>query len=334
MLSSIGAAESTSDNAVLTIATGKPLYVRFAINLARSFMFWNQKSNIRFWIATDQPCALDRSLTGVGVIRLKPGELRKGFSSKLYLDILAPAPHTLFVDADCLCVGPLDSVFQRFKGRPVGVVGASIRDGEWFGDIGALLRRFHLSEMPKFNGGVYYIERGQIATRVYDLARQLETAYDELGLVRLRGLPNEELPVALAMALNGLGPLQDDGTVMGDLFACAGDLEIDVLRGHSRLVNPPPSDPKHRSWYPFHVITPLIVHFLGDHTNNWRYRAEEKKLTVAMRWNCPSIVADRLVNLGFSFPHSRIEAARDLLRPLYHRVFGPRRVKVSERIVT
>src|SRR5436190_21376165 len=96
----------TDERAVLTIAAGKPLYLQLALNLARSFLFWHRNSEIRFWIATDQPCELDPSLEQVGLIRLKPGQLPQGFSSKLHLDTLAPARQTLFVDADCLCFGP------------------------------------------------------------------------------------------------------------------------------------------------------------------------------------------------------------------------------------
>src|SRR5438552_2543735 len=127
---------TSSTRAVLTLALGNPLYSRLAVNLARSFCFWHADSDIRFWIATDSSADIKGLPPEVSIIQLSPGELGHGFAPKLHLDEIAPADRTLFVDADCLCCGPLDSVFQRFYRRPVAVVGSRISDGEWFGDVG------------------------------------------------------------------------------------------------------------------------------------------------------------------------------------------------------
>lgn len=318
--------------AVLTIATGKWVYLNMAIALARSFLWWHRDSAIEFYIATDITGPLPADMDKINILRFQPGELGRGFSMKLKLDQLAPADHTLFIDADCLCIGPLEPVFERFAGHQVSVVGGSITEGEWFGDVATTRSHFGIEELPKFNGGVYYLERGEKCSRVYSRARELEERYDELGLVRLRGCANEELLMAISMALEGCEGIEDDGSIHGELFAAPKLLEVDVLRGIARLSNPPRPDPAHRPGYPVREIAPVIVHFLGDFTTKWQYRSEEKVLRLVSLRRLPAALARMWVRLSYRDPAMSLEKTRDALRPLYRRIFGLREVRPSERI--
>ena len=88
-----------------------------------------------------------------------------------------------------------------------------------------LMRSFSISQVsavPRFNGGVYYLERGETCTQVYDTARALLPLYGEIGFELLRGAPNEELLVSLAMALHGQKPVAEDGTIMNSILAGPG----------------------------------------------------------------------------------------------------------------
>ena len=320
------------ERSVVTLAVGMPVYWRMAINLARSFMWWHKQSDIRFSIVTDFPNPLPRDLAGIGIVRVSSDKLGKGFSAKLCLDELSPAPKTLFIDADCLIVGNLESVFSRFTGRAVSVVGGTITGGEWFGDVGSICSRFGVAGLPKFNGGMYYLEQGSLARDVYACARELQRHYDELGLVRLRGQPNDELLMAISMSLHRLEAIPEDGTIMSDPQACPSELEVSVLRGRSRLVNPRPPDRRHRPWYPFHIVHPLVVHFLGNYTSGWRYRAEATKLELAMERGWPASLAEGFVGATFSARQQAAEVSKNLARPLYHAIFGPRKVVRSPRL--
>ncbi len=324
-------AVSRPSRAVLTIATGKWVYLDMAIALARSFLWWHRDSNIEFCIATDIVGPLPADMARVKVLRFQPGELGHGFSMKLKLDQLAPAEQTLFVDADCLCMGPLESVFDRFAGHAVSVVGSAIGQGEWFGDVARTCRQFGVPAIPKFNGGVYYLERGELSSRVYERARRLEDDYDAIGLVRLRGSPNEELLMAISMAVEGCSGIEDDGSIHGELFASPVLLGVDVLRGHARLRNPPASDKAHRPGYPVRDISPVIVHFLGDFTRKWRYRGEEKVLRLVSLRAIPAGLARTWINLSFRYPAMAVEWLRDFLRPAYRKLFGLRAVRPSDR---
>lgn len=317
--------------AVLTIATGRRAYIDMAIHLARSFLLWNRDSDIAFYLATDTQDPMPADLAGIQVLRHAPGELGAGFSMKLRMDELLRADQTLFIDADCLCMGPLASVFDRFEGRAVSVVGEWVRDGEWFGDITRTRGHFDLHAMPKFNGGVYFIERGALASQVYARARSLEAHYDELGLVRLRGCANEELLMSIAMAEHGCAPLPDDGSVHGELFAAPLLHHVDVVRGEAVLSNPPAGHAAHREGYPVRVIHPVIVHFLGDFTRKWRYKAQVRTLALIAH-GVPRSLARLAMRVGYALPASLGERLVDHLRPVYHRLFGVRAVRASDRV--
>ncbi len=317
--------------AVITLATTKSVYLRMAINLARSFNVWNRDSGISFHIITDLDDALPPDLANVELLRIPSGALGVAFSPKLYLDRLAPAEQTLFIDADCLCVGPLAPVFDRFAGRPVAVQGGEISFGLWFGDVADMCRRCGVRALPKFNGGVYYLEPGPRAAAVYDRAREMVQHYDEWNMVRLRGHPNEEPIMAMAMAEAGIAALPDEDTIMAPFNVYADIRTLDVFAGRCEAANPPPPHPDHSPEVPVKVIHPLIPHFVNDYTDRWRYRAEILKLRLVAQ-GMPLRLARAAAFCMVVVPGIAKGIAKDKLRPLYRRLFGVRRVRLTERV--
>jgi len=315
--------------AVFTIAVGNPLYTRMACALARSFKLWHRSSEISFFLATDKDrSSLPADLSDICIIRVEPGQYGHGFSPKIHLDKIAPADQSLFVDADCLCVGSLAQAFVAFRGHAVSVIGREINSGEWAGDVAAICRRFNIAAMPRFNGGVYYLERGKLCERVYQTARELETRYDEIGFVRLRGRPNDEVLVSLAMALHGQEPIPEQGDIMNSLLAGPAGLELDVFRGHALLRNPK-KHPRHNPWYKLEEMRPKLVHFLGSDINDYPYRQEEMRLELVCSKRWPRWLATLQAKLLFSLPWLIWSKCKDFLRPTYHVLFGPRAVRSS-----
>lgn len=318
--------------AVITIATTKPLYIEMALTLARSFQRWNEGSGIAFHLVTDLDFPLPADLTGVHVLRVPEGELGAGFSPKLHLDSLAPGAQTLFIDADCLCMGPLDPVFARFAGRAVAVVGTTISTGLWWGDVDALCARFGVKALPHFNGGIYYLEPGPEASAVFTRARELEQQYDGLGILRLRGRPNDEIIMAIAMAEAGLWPVPDDGTIMGVFNRYPKFEELSVFAGRCRMSNPPASHPLHHKDLPLGEAAPVIPHFVNNYTDHWRYRAEAMKLRYTSEKGWPDLLASAAAGLTIELPGAVVETTKNTLRPTYHRLFGARRMTPSKRV--
>lgn len=317
------------ENAVFTIAVGKRLYLRMACAMARSFRLWHRDNDIEFFLATDvDRASLPADLSDLKIIPLKQGQYGHGFSPKIHLDKIAPADKSLFVDADCLCVGSLEQAFADFRGHSVSVIGREISDGEWYGDVATICRTFNIRAIPRFNGGVYYLERGPICERVYQTARELEARYDEIGFVRLRGHPNDEVLVSLAMALHGEKPITERGDIMNSLLAGPAGLEIDVFRGHALLRNPK-GRPGHNPWYELEEMRPKLVHFLGSDINDYPYREEEMRLELVCSKGWPRWLATLRAKLLFSFPWLLWSKCKDILRPAYHGLFGPRAVRNS-----
>jgi hypothetical protein len=318
------------DRAVLTLALGPKIYRDMAVNLVRSIRRWHPAPGMPVTIVTDDATPLPADLANVRLLVLGANELGVGFQTKLHLDRLAPARHTLFIDADCLLYEPLDRIFAQLKGRPVATVGGTISEGEWFGDIRALCRQLGVPRIPKFNGGLYYLEQGAGSAEIYRRARELAGRYDELGLVRLRGHPNDELILASAMALGGLAALPDDGSFMADQLACPGKIVLNVLNGRRELTNPPAPSPLHRPWYPFTHVRPAIVHFLGHFNTCYPYRTEAHRLRLSSRgW--PKWAANVVAVALTMFPGWLQETAKTALRPIYNRLFGFRRLQPTER---
>jgi len=303
-----------------------------AANLARSFWLWNAGTGITFYLATDQPSLLPEDVKQyINIITVQPGELGEGFSTKLHLDKLAPEGQTLFIDSDCLVYGNLLPVFRKFKRNAVSVIGGYISDGEWFGDVAATCKRFKVERLPKFNGGVYYLENGEKAKGVYQLARQLEKEYDEIGFVRLRERPNDEVIIALAMALTNEIPIPEDGTIMSDPLTCQGKFSTDILTGKTTLHNPPKPSPLNQEWFPFSEVHPLIVHFLGHHSLGYQYKKDAYLLS-AIASGKLSITNKLKASLAIALPMKLKTSLKDLFRPVYKTLFGTRKVKPSERL--
>src|SRR5690348_9777130 len=115
-----------ADNSIFTIATGSQTYVRFAFNLARSFALHNEIEKTPFYVVTDQRCILPQDLSFVRITKLPSAVASEGLTPKLYMDLLAPTARSLFLDADCLVFRDLQFVFDRFRGRPISVVGVAV----------------------------------------------------------------------------------------------------------------------------------------------------------------------------------------------------------------
>lgn len=318
---------------VITIATGKKLYIDLAVNLYRSFTWWNKNSEIAFYLVTDREDLIPAKVKEhTNVITIATGELGEGFSSKLHLDHLAPEGQTLFIDSDCLVYGDLLPIFDRFKGHSVSVIGGHVSEGEWFGDIKKICRKYDVKHIPKFNGGVYYIEKGEIATKVYQTARELEKKYDEIGFTRLRNRPNDEVIMALAMQLHNQEPIKEDGTIMAEFVNFRSGIKSDVINGKVILLNLP----SHKNYQPNWELTsarPLIVHFLGFYNKLYPYITEEKVLYYTLQKKYPPVFSKILSNLQITLPWQLLVVFKDTFRPLFRTLFGVRKVKKSERIV-
>lgn len=319
------------EKSVFTVALGKPLYLQMACALARSFRLWHGDSDIHFHLVTDaKRSSLPVDLQNIKLISVRPGQYGTGFSPKLHLDKLAPADRSLFIDADCLCCGSLEPAFESFNGRPVSVIGREISDGEWFGDVAEICRQFGVPALPRFNGGIYYLEKGATASQIYQTARELEPRYDEIGFKRLRGHANDEVLVSLAMALHGQSPLPERGDIMNSLLAGPTGVKIDVFRGQALLLNPK-CHPDHNPWYHQEESRPVLVHFLGCPLSEFPYKYEMRRLDLHFGHGIPIWLATLISEVTVALPKQGAIWLKKAFRPLFRRLFGIRKIHSNAR---
>ena len=189
------------------------------------------------------------------VIPLSPA-YGKNVEQKLHLDLYSPFQKTLFIDADSLVCGSLRHVFEHYRGRAFITPGFEyIRPGtsgdpHWKMNFDKVFDTFPVSKLPKFNGGIYYFEKGDAARDVFETARGLLTRTDELGIETFRGLgsPDEAL-FSISMAVHGQDTQPDGGKFMRTLFGLSGKLRLDTIHGGCRFK-------KDGEW-----VTPAIAHF-------------------------------------------------------------------------
>lgn len=317
---------------VLTLAIGKKIYFEMACNLARSFLWWHKQSNIEFCLATDSTEKLPKDLQQIKVILLEKGIYGKGFSPKLHMDRISPARETLFVDADCLCAANLDHVFRKFSKWDVSVIGREETDGELFGDIRTRCKAVGVKWVPRFCGGMYYFKKGKISKQVFEKARELEKRYDELGLIRLRGVPNEEPLIGLAMAMADQHPIPEDGSIKAEPMYFSARTELDVFAGKARLFNRPDQPKLKPEWNIPEEACPAVVHFNCTYAEQPPYTTESARLRKVLldRWPLP--MATLYAKLMYTTPFMILEQAKEMMRPIYRRVFGVRKVRPTLRI--
>jgi hypothetical protein len=318
--------------AVLTLALAKPIYFEMAINLARSFLWWHRNSDIRFFMATDLTTKLPPDLSDVRTIRLDPGQFGAGFSSKLHLDKLAPARETLFVDADCLCVGNLDDVFERFRGCDVSVVGSEESEGELFGDIRRRCQAVGVPAVPRFCGGLYFVRKTQVSDAVFATARELEMRYEALGMIRLRGVPNEEPLISLGMAIHKQHPVSEDGTIKAEPMFFSGQTKIDIFEGKAQLFNRSGRAKPFPDWNIPDEAHPVIVHFNCEFAEQPPYTTEACRLRLVMRDHWPLLLATVYAQLTRALPFWVSQRFKDIFRPIYRYCFGVRAIRPSARL--
>jgi len=252
----------TADYSVITFATSKFSYVKFALNCARSVLRFNE---IKIYIVSDLkidiPAALKKN---VFVIEAFPEHLDQGTGIKLYIDQYLQTKYTLFIDADCLCYGSLQPAFDVFKDKYVSVAGNMVKASDWCGEEQAktIYKTFGLTKLARFNGGIYYIARSNRSAKIFEKVREIALDYDRLGFQRIHdNWINEEILISIAMGLYKEPPVADNSILMTDLYTDHHTSKLNVLTGYREINNPVAGSARHRPWYPKGKLKPLIVHF-------------------------------------------------------------------------
>jgi hypothetical protein len=249
---------------IITIAQGEKRYTDMAKMLALSLIYTNP--DIKRAVISDAP---EDEFKGLYDIYIPYNEdFGKGLSQKLYLDKYTPFDETLFIDADCLVIDSLDKMIKLCREHTFVVFGDQINSGDWAMDITAMCKKFSLPSIPRFNGGTYYFINTEVTDNIYNQARKLNENYDGLGFTKFRGSINEEPLIAVAMAINNIEAVDDEGSGMRTPIGIEGPLEIDVLNKKCAFNKEGV------------FVKPAIMHFAGDFAYLFHYKREVRKLKI------------------------------------------------------
>lgn len=293
----------TADYSVITFATSKSSYVKFALNCARSVLRCN---DIKFYIVSDfafkVPVEIEKK---VSIIAAHPTHLDQGTGIKLYIDQYLQTKYTLFIDADCLCYGSLQSAFTVFKGKNVSVAGNMVKTADWCGEEQAktIYKTFGITRLARFNGGIYYIFKSDRSAKIFEKVREIALDYDYLGFQRIHdNWINEEILISIAMALYKEPPVADNSILMTDLFTDQHTSKLNVLTGYREINNPVAASARHRRWYPKGKLKPLIIHFGSGNLYRYPYISQHFLLKLKSK-NIHPRIASILTTLFIHIPY-------------------------------
>lgn len=219
-----------------------------------------------------------------------------GMIQKMNVDLYAPFEETIYIDSDCLVFGDITSLFDKFQGLPVGLLGDYVTEGHYYTDVATLLRDHQLQKLPRFCAGLVYLNKAAGAGRVYDSIRSKIPKYHSYGFKTWRGGVCDEPLIALTLAEEGISVIADDYRSFVTLGQVYGPLKADVLRGICEFDR-----------YDFingklEVTTthPTILHFAGAKRDEWIYWREKRKIAkwFKQRGN-PGRIAT-MINLWFN----------------------------------
>ena len=195
-----------TDRGFVTIATGMEHYYRIAYNLLCSYRL--NAGRYPFAIICDREneytAAFDKS------VHLE--DPSNSYMDKLRLFDCLPIDETIFIDADCLIYGNIDSWWELFeKAGDCSVFGCAYDDLDtdkgWFKTSGMGKYRDRISFVPSFSGGVYYLRNTLTCKNIFDTAKEAAAHYGDYPFEIFKH-PADEPVIALGMAVNGCRPVE------------------------------------------------------------------------------------------------------------------------------
>jgi hypothetical protein len=318
----------TMKRCVITIAVGNSYYHRLAENLLLSFLLWNKFNDIGFLLITDCPEFYSKfyGKLKINIKEIKISQHEKSFTSKFRLFEQALADENLFVDCDCLIYKSLDFVFDSFRESNFSVIGNQIINGHFFCDVTEIISKFGIKALPKFVGSIYYFKKNDKVYQIFNKAEELKHQYDNLGFLRLRNKENEEPLFALAMSLKNEFPIKNNGKIKADAMFYK-KIRSNIATGYTILTCPLYEEAK-QEVIP-NLATPAIIHFNDKFTESAVYKAD------ALRLSHPGhsrILLEIFILVRYFLPDRSINFIKNLIRPVYHFIFGVRKIKKSKRI--
>lgn len=197
----------------LTLATGRVGFLEMAVDMALSL---RDHTELPIGVATDRPLAglvKSRYASVFDHATVVSDRFLDGRVRKYGVAEASPFEETVFVDADCLVLAPLDHLFDALGDHDVAMLGEQLTrddDDRHHGfSTRRLMKRFDLERYLKTNSGVFAFRR----TPAIDVMEACRTCFVEEVRPRLRWSillgrwVGDEIAIGLVGGRRGLGTL-------------------------------------------------------------------------------------------------------------------------------
>jgi hypothetical protein len=171
----------------LTLATGRPAFLEMAVDMVLSL---KEHTSLPVGVACDDGLAeLARDQYGsvFDQVTTIPERFLGGRTRKFGVAEASPFEETVFLDADCIVLQPIDELFESLDGCDLAFLGSQLTEAEDHNHHGFstrwLMRKFGLESYLKTNSGVFCFRR-EPAVEVMEAFR---TCHEEEARPRLRG---------------------------------------------------------------------------------------------------------------------------------------------------
>jgi hypothetical protein len=164
---------SAGTRGYLTLAVGRPAYLDMAVDMALSL---REHTALPVGVVCDETLAVlarEQYAPAFDSVTLLPERFVRGRVRKYGIAEASPFAESVFVDADCVVLGPLDHLFEPLARHSMAMLGEQLTldDDENHHGFSTrwLMRRFELERYLKTNSGVFAFRR--------DPAREIMEAF-------------------------------------------------------------------------------------------------------------------------------------------------------------
>lgn len=214
----------------ITIATGDEQYYKMAVNLLHSYRHFSENP-LPFAILAERENAYTAEFDDVRLF----SQAHRSYLDKLQMFEYLPYDVNIFIDADCLAYGDLNSLFEVFQNADdFSCFGRVLPLGDktgWFEyeNLGEL--KPQVSYVVGLHGGIYCMRRTELCRRVMETAQKLVPQYSQYRFKGNFSTPGDEPLIALSMALQGCRPIPHDLTRILCYWEHQGQMRLDMSKG-------------------------------------------------------------------------------------------------------
>lgn len=223
----------------ITVATGKEDYYKLARNLLHSYRFFCT-SPLPFAILADRENEYTSEFDDV---LLFMAGANHSYLDKLELGKYLPYDVTIFIDADCLAYGDLNSLFHYFDAADdfscFGRVLPLTDKTGWFeyDNLGEL--KDNVSYVVGLHGGIYYMRKSETCRLIFSKAKELVKDYTQFKFKGKFDTPGDEPLIALSMALNNCRPVPFMREAICCYWEYENSMDIDISEGRAEILSVP-----------------------------------------------------------------------------------------------